>query len=524
VCKKLGLAVLTVFLLSALPGRDSASPAGPEKQKGMSYAVWWPGLYSDPASDVSLTELAETGTGWISLIVTCYQDTLSSTAISASAGTPTDEDLIHVIERAHALGLKVMLKPHVDLWDDPSHWRGEIGQSFRSEDEWAAWFASYGNFIGHYADLARTHGADQFCVGTELMGTTARSIEWRKIVAAVRARYGGPLVYAANHSGEETDLTWWDALDYIGVDAYYPLADKNNPTVEDLKAAWQPHVSTMAGLAETWQKPVILTEIGYRSLDGAASEPWDWQIQGQVDLREQADAYQAAFESVYVQPWLAGIYWWSWGTDPLEGGSDDDGYTPHDKPAEAVLRSWFGAPPRVQSSPVPESNEFRIMDIFKGGLAPEWENRSWDAVCELDSAGGAGKGKTALRVKLSPWGALSFRRSPFASQLYFWLEFSIRGSSGGNLPRLWVYFHDRTGAALHRTLINDRRYVEEVSSGTEAWKHVSIPLRDLAASGRVLTQLSLQDSSGQGTSDFWINDVRLVGARWKARPAGPPKR
>jgi hypothetical protein len=300
---KVLLAFFVVLLFGASHGQNTNPSSGPEKQKGISYAAWWPGLYSDPDSDISLAHLAETGANWISLIVTCYQDILSSTRIYASPGTPADEDLIH-------------------------------------------WFASYQSFIEHYADLASAHGADQFCVGTELLGTSERATEWRKVVAGVRTHYGGPLVYAANHSGEETELTWWDAVDLIGVDAYYSLANKSNPTLSELKAAWRPHVSTLANLATAWQKPIVLTEIGYRSLDGAASHPRDWQTSGTVDLKEQADAYQTAFESVCNQPWFAGIFWWSWGTDPLEGGPFDDGYTPHDKPAEDVLRSWFGARPR----------------------------------------------------------------------------------------------------------------------------------------------------------------------------------
>jgi hypothetical protein len=332
--------------------------AAQEKQKGISFACWEPGLYSLPDSEVSLAHLAETGAGWISLIVTCYQDNLGSTRISADESTPTDADLSHALEQAHALGLKVMLKPHLDLANDPSHWRGQIGQAYATESEWSEWFASYGAFIEHYAGLATAYGADQFCVGCELEGTTHRAADWRAVVSGVRSRYAGPLIYAGNHSGEEVGMTWWDAVDIIGVDAYYPLSLKPDPTLEELRAAWKPFAASLASLSAKWQKPLILTEIGYRSLDGTAMHPWDWQIQGQVDLQEQADCYQAALESVYGEPWFAGIYWWSWGPDPLEGGPNDDGYSPHDKPAELILRKWYGGAnprdPRVFPEPNPK--------------------------------------------------------------------------------------------------------------------------------------------------------------------------
>jgi hypothetical protein len=523
VLAKLLLAISIVFLFGSSKNQNEMLRAGLEKQKGMSYACWAPRLYSDPASDLSLTHLAETGANWIALIVTCYQDTLSSTRISANEGTPTDNDLVHVIEQAHGLGLKVMLKPHVDLWNDPSHWRGEIGAGFRSEAEWADWFASYRTFIEHYADLASAHDADQFCVGTELLATTQRVAEWRKVVAGVRTHYGGPLVYAANHSGEETSITWWDAVDMIGVDAYYPLANKNNPTISELKAAWTPHVATLANLAATWQKPVILTEIGYRSQDGTASHPWDWQITGPVDLKEQADAYQAAFESVYNQPWFGGVFWWAWSPDPLEGGPDDDGYTPHDKPAEDVIRSWYGAPRRI-SLPAPQSNVFRMMDIFTDGLGLRWEDRSWDAAREFTATDYVRSGKFSLRVELAPGGALSFWHPPFASQPYYWLEFSVRGSSAGTPLQLWAYFYDRTGAVLRKVSVSDKRYIKGGAIAAGTWKTVSIPLSDLAASRKMLSRLSLQDRSGRGTGRFWIDDLRLVGARRKGKEARPIKK
>ncbi len=310
-------------------------------QKGMSYAAWWSGEYDAPDADLSLRNLTLTGADWISLIVTGFQDTVSSTTISfTTLATPTDTDLAHVIDQAHELGLKVMLKPHVDLIA-PGSWRGQIGEQFTREDQWEAWFASYRSFIEHYAELAQTYGVDQFSVGTELVGTSHREEDWRAVTAGVRARYDGPLVYAALYGGEVSSLTWWDALDYIGVDAYYELTDEYDPSMDELQAAWSPHVTTLANLADTWGKPIVLTEIGYRSLDGANRYPWDsWRL-GSVDLQEQADAYQAAFESLCGQPWLAGMFWWYWRTDSSQGGVHDDDYTPHNKPAEQVLSRWY---------------------------------------------------------------------------------------------------------------------------------------------------------------------------------------
>ncbi|HUS15586.1 MAG TPA: hypothetical protein VM536_11295 [Chloroflexia bacterium] len=311
-------------------------------QKGANFTAWWYTQYSGAGADQALAQLAATGANALTLVVTGYQDGLGATQITfGQPRTPSDADLLHVIARAHSLGMTVMLKPHVDL-ADASHWRGEIGARFSGEAAWQAWFASYQNFINHYAAVAQQGGADYLCIGTELMGTTTREAQWRTVVAGVRAQYKGPLTYAANWGGEETGIRWWDALDYIGVDAYYPLTGKRDPSVEELKQAWvnRGYVNLLEGLSRTFGKPIMFTEIGYGSVSGANMAPATTDS-GSLDMQEQANAYEAALATFWGKPWMAGIYWWDWSVDPNKGGSGDSSYTPHNKPAEAVLKSYY---------------------------------------------------------------------------------------------------------------------------------------------------------------------------------------
>jgi len=492
------------------------------KQKGISYAAWWPGLYAQPDADLALAHLADTGAEWIALIVTQYQDNVDVTTIYANASTPTDADLIHVIQEAHNLGLKVMLKPHVDLANDPAHWRGQIGEGF-SEAEWDAWFASYQNFINHYAVLAQTYGADQFCVGTELSTTESRSGDWRAVIAGVRGVYSGPLTYAANH-GDESSLAWWDALDLIGVDAYYPLTGEDDPTLAELKAAWEPYVDGLAALAATWDKPVIFTEIGYRSIDGANRHPWDWQIAGAADLQEQADAYQAALESVFDQPWFGGMFWWAWDTDPFQGGPCDDDYTPYDKPAEDVLRAWYGAPPRA-AQPLPQPNYDQALVIYTDGLVAGWDDWSWDAVIDIMSSSPVYSGGYAISVAAAAWGALSLHHAPFDSTPYYWLEFYVRKSSAEG--ELAVFAHDENDQELRYRPVEDCRYTGGQPIQPGVWTRVRIPLDHLDAGGRSLERVSVKNQAGQPAT-FWVDEIRLLGATWRVylpvvlRGARPP--
>lgn len=314
-------------------------------EKGITFVTWTENGYRNQESDESLSNLAATGANWIALVVTGYQETASSTVITrAPSLTPADADLIHVIDFAHSLGLKVLLKPHVDLTRDPNHWRGSI--AFRNEADWSAWFAFYRDFINHYAELAQANGAEAFTVGVELEGASKREADWRRVAAEVRQRFSGAITYAANPGGEETNITWWDALDYIGVNAYYELASGDNPSVAEIKAAWQKYLPVLESLSYHYGRPVVFTEIGYRSIRGTSAIAGDWKRgEGRpIDLQGQADAYEAFFESVWDQPWFIGAYWWAWPADLSSGGPSDSTYMPYKKPAEQVIRSWYGGP------------------------------------------------------------------------------------------------------------------------------------------------------------------------------------
>jgi glycosyl hydrolase family 113 len=313
-------------------------------QKGISYVSWTRGEFSQSTSDQALEELAATGANWIALVVTGYQDSIDSKDISIdSPKTPSDDDVQHVIDKARQLGLYVMMKPHINLPDGDSHWRGQIGENFKTAADWSAWFASYQKVIAHYANIAQKNKdvVKIFCVGTELVATSSRDAEWKQIVQQVRGIYdSGQLVYASNWDGEDL-REWWKELDYIGVDAYFPLAPDNaSPTVDDLKTAWNDPITKLENLHIQLEKPVILTELGYPSSVNAHIKPWE-NPETTVDVDQQANLYRAALETLMDKDWLVGIYWWNWLAKPAA----DWDYTPHGKPAEDILKEhWLTIP------------------------------------------------------------------------------------------------------------------------------------------------------------------------------------
>lgn len=309
-------------------------------QKGMCYVTWEKERFASQYSDESLEKLASLGVEYLSICVTLYQEQYNSTEIKPTDQTPSDRSIVHTIKRAHTLGLKVMLKPHIDLLDkyDGTYWRADIG--FNTEDDWKKWFLEYKKNITHYAKMAEKEKVELFCVGTELSFTTQKDSEWRTIIEEVKKIYSGELVYAANWDNFK-NIKFWDILDYVGIDAYFPLTYESAPTIEDLKKGWEKWKYEI----ETWQvqvnKPIIFTEIGYASTPHAPYTPWKGGTCGNADPEIQARCYEAFFQTIWNEPWLAGVYWWKWDTNINAGGEYNRQFTPQNKPAQEVIQANY---------------------------------------------------------------------------------------------------------------------------------------------------------------------------------------
>lgn len=221
----------------------SQPPALAQSKSGFQYngivhVSWWFNEYTYPAGTDARNALAATNANWAAVLVTWYQATTSSTTIAtASDKTPTDDALRLAIQELHAKGLKVMLKPHVDVIS--GQWRGDINPS--NVD---AWFASYTQFILNYAQMAQALGAEGFCMGTELktVSGAANQARWKAVIDEIRQVYTGVLTYAANASSpadEFTSVSFWDDVDLIGLDAYFTLTNHDDPTLAELVAAWR---------------------------------------------------------------------------------------------------------------------------------------------------------------------------------------------------------------------------------------------------------------------------------------------
>lgn len=345
----IAIASFTLFFLGGSILIGFAQSAEPSFQKGICYVTWEKERYSSPYSDKSLETLAQTGAEWVGIITTYYQEKYNSKEIFPTERTPSDSSLIHVINRAHQFGLKVMLKPHIDLLDTSDGlWRGDIG--FQNQTDWQEWFLEYLKFILHYAKIAEESGVELFCIGTELCFASTQTVFWqREIIPQIRKAYSGKLIYAANWD-EYKNIRFWDDLDCVGIDAYFPLTDKKSPEYEEIKVGWIKWADEIERWQKTINKPVIFTEIGYRSCEFAATAPWENSLGARVNLEIQANCYKAALDVLYSRHWCKGIYWWYWKSSPYAGGLTNHDFTPQNKPAETVLSYYYKGLSFVQLS------------------------------------------------------------------------------------------------------------------------------------------------------------------------------
>lgn len=343
--RKLLILLIAGALLCALAVGCGEAKSRMEWQKGMCYTTWSRDKYSSPESDASLKQLASTGTKWVALVTTWYQEACHTTKIFPNEKTPSDESIIHAINTIRSLGMKVMLKPHLDVLDTSgSSWRGEIACA---PEDWNAWFESYRDFMLHYAKIAEENKVEMLCIGTELTSVaTIKEEMWKeKIIAPVKEVYKGPLTYAANWNEEFTHVKFWDALDFVGIDAYFPLSENERPTLDEIKKGWETWVKELEEFQKKVDKPIIFPEVGYCSVKGTAKTPWEEIAGGEIDAALQADCYEALFEVFWDKEWFYGVYWWRWGTDVRFGGPMNRGFSPQNKPAEDVVTKWYKKTP-----------------------------------------------------------------------------------------------------------------------------------------------------------------------------------
>ena len=235
--------------------------------------------------------------------------------------------------------IKIMIKPQIWVWN--GEFTGFI--AMESEADWEEFEVSYESFILEYASLANEINADMFCIGTELHKFVAARPEfWNQLITKVKKVYKGKLTYAENWDSFDK-VPFWKQLDFIGVDAYFPLSEEKMPTLETLKEGWQSHKEKIVALTKKLDRKILFTEYGYRSMDYTGKEPWDSSRKGKVlNLKAQEVALTALFNEFWKEDWFAGGFIWKWFHNyEKSGGLENHQFTPQNKPAEKIVRETY---------------------------------------------------------------------------------------------------------------------------------------------------------------------------------------
>ncbi len=317
-------------------------------QRGVCYAHSWGAHggrgYGTETSRRSRAELAALGVGWLSLTPFAFMRAVDSPEVRAIGDYPggeNDDVMAREIAADREEGFSILLKPHI--WIEGGQYLGDI--EMRSDEDWRAWLESYSEIVLHYAHMAAERAIPILAVGVELDHTTMRfEPAWRALIARVREVYDGELVYCANWDDVER-VPIFDAVDYIGVQFYPPIASATDTSDATLGAELGRRFDALAHLSERTGKPILLTEAGYRSVHGATVAPHVWPEHddgARVDEAEQARAYRALMNEIARRDFVRGVYLWKWFTDPDTDEEGPTGFSPRGKSAEAVVRAAYG--------------------------------------------------------------------------------------------------------------------------------------------------------------------------------------
>jgi hypothetical protein len=304
--------------------------------------------YGTPYSEALLDHLAAHGTTWISVTPFGRIWSLQSSDIYMDFELSYEESragVAEVVAQAHERGIRVLVVPHLWVWNEVG-WRGEIDPG--SPEGWRAYQASYREFVMAWARDAERVGADALSIGVECKSWSGRfGAFWYALIDEIRGVFGGLLTYSANWD-EAEDVIFWDRLDLIGIQAFYPLHHENGATYEQYLAGAARARDAVGSLSDLLQRPVIFVEIGYTTRRDAAVEPWLWP-DGMTDVAydeaEQARAMQALIATFSPEPWFRGFLVWRYYAN-LDDVSQEAiwGFSPHGKRAEHVLFDAFAQP------------------------------------------------------------------------------------------------------------------------------------------------------------------------------------
>jgi len=300
--------------------------------------------YTGPKYEVQSSEfdpIAEVNADYVCLMPFAFGN-MDSTFLRYESGFQwwgeRKEGIIKCTQYAQDRNLKIFLKPHV--WFSHGIYTGDFELS--NDDDWIEWELNYLTYIVDFAQLADSLQIEMYGIGLEFDNFIEERPEfWNYLIDSVRKVYSGKIIYASNWDNYQ-NIPFWNKLDYIGINSYFPLSENKTPEVYDMLLSWETYCAEIEALSKLHDKKIVFTEYGYKSIDYTALTPWDPDKSGNVNLRAQQNAYEALYQRFWGKEWFAGGFLWKWYSHhETSGGADNKDYTPQNKPVEEIIKNWY---------------------------------------------------------------------------------------------------------------------------------------------------------------------------------------
>ncbi len=310
---------------------------------------------------------------WVAFVPEATIDRKSLTLLSEKEmehlGKST-KGTIEGISVAKSIGLKVLIKPHIEISaplpveetvaessifsyffgeeektyskkdkTQGATWRGDFAAA--NDSDWRTWEKSYEAYMLNWARVADSLSVDMLCVGTELkLFVQQRPRFWRQLIKKIKKIYKGPITYCANWD-EYMQVPFWKDLDYIGIDAYFPISEAETPTVAQVVDGWKPIAKELKGLSKKHKRQILITEFGYRNVSYAGKRPWTHDREKtKSNYQAQVNLYEGFFQTFQQESYIAGSFLWQWIVDDQQPWNTS--FSPRGKPAMKVLEKWYG--------------------------------------------------------------------------------------------------------------------------------------------------------------------------------------
>ena len=318
------------------------------KINGGSILQTW--LIAYPEHPYTLDMSQKTNANWVSLSPLIAIEDVSMQSLPYKYRFPVSNEIYKmrvIIPRVSNSGLQnIMLKPLTSFGSvkDSGFW-GDFYVD--TEEEWLEVERAYGAFYYAFAKLSEEFPEVKLLsIGTELREFTKRRPQFFKaLIAKIRADFPSlKLTYASNWD-EYQSVSFWEDLDYIGVNPYFPLVNKKVPTLNEMKQAFVPIKNDLKNLSCIYGKPILFTEYGFRSIDYAAWKSWLLEdiSNSSYNFEVQNNAYTAFYDTFWDENWVAGGFFWEWKIlEPgITNNPNENGWYVNDKPVEKIIMDRY---------------------------------------------------------------------------------------------------------------------------------------------------------------------------------------